>query len=92
MAYGIEIYDKTGKLIADGTNRLGRIVDSFQPNLGVGSKTYNIPADQLDFVYLQGNQQVLTVWKDGSTIRWNLADSYNAVGYEGPRQLLVVTY
>lgn len=92
MAYGLEVYDATGKLLTDGTNRLGRIVDQFQPNLGSGSKTYDFPPDELDFLYLQGDEKVLTVWKDGSTIRWALTDAYEARGWTSARQLIVVTY
>lgn len=92
MGNGIELYDRNQNLLANGENRLGRIVDTFQPNLGSGSKSYDIAADQLDFVYLQGDSKVLTVWKDGSTIRWNLTDAYDARGYVGSRLLIVVTY
>lgn len=93
MPSGIEIYDPAGNLIMDGTGRYGRIIDIFQPNLGAGSKAYpGIDPDSLDFVYFQGDECALSVWKDGQSIKWNRKDSYYTGGFRGARQLIVVAF
>lgn len=93
MPAGIEIFDPSGRLIMEGTGRYGRIVDIFQPSLVGGERAYpEIGAQMLDFAYFQGDYRVLTVWKDGHTIRWRADDNYYAGGFSGSRLLVVVAF
>lgn len=90
---GVEFLDPLGTVLMDATGRYGRVVDIFQPNLGTGSKTYSdIDPDGLEFCYFQGDTTVLTVWKEGQTIKWRVDDAYYAGGFSGSRLLVVVSF
>lgn len=95
MTAGIEVYSPDGKLRMDGTGRYARIIDMIDISTAgsSGSRSYpDVAGNDLDFIYFQGNNIVMSVWKTGNTIGWSPADNYYFGAFSGAASLIVVAY
>lgn len=93
MGFGIEIFDPSGRLIMDGTNRYARIIEILNlAALGVpGSRNYpDVDPASLCFQFSQGGGRAITVQQSGTTISWAYSDGYTWASFTGQPTITVV--
>ena len=93
MGFGIEIFDPSGRLIMDGTNRYARIIEVIDLSVVAtpGFRDYPLadPAS-LTFVIYQGGNRARAVTVSGQRVSWAFANSLQYGVFGGASSLVVL--